>query len=149
MKIVSYSPPYRNQVIQIAQQIHATSVYADLPLDEDWLIANLNSYGNNPATYFSLVMRDEEVYGGFLGSVSRTFFCKELLARDMGWWVKPEKRGSGAAILLLRDFERWSREKGARKIMIGQTGVVDIEKTTQLFIHCGYTPIGFNCVKDL
>lgn len=150
MKTIPYDQKYRDEVIEIARNIHATSVYADMPMEEDWLLENLMNYGRNPATFFELVVNSSgECYGGFLGTCSRTFFCRQKLARDMGWWVKPEKRGTGAAILLLRSFEGWARAQGARKVMIGQTGVIDIEKTTRLFEHCGYTVIGYNTVKDL
>jgi hypothetical protein len=149
MYVTPYEPKYKDQVIEIARRIHEKSVYADMPLEEDRLVAQLDAYGRNPDTYFRLAVRGDEVYGGFLGTVGWTFFCREKLARDMGWWVKPEKRGSVAAISLLRDFEAWARAKGARKAMIGQTGVIDIIKTTELFKHCGYKICGFNTVKDL
>jgi GNAT superfamily N-acetyltransferase len=150
IEIVNYEDRHLTQVIDIAREIHEHSVYADIPMDEPKLIQQLKAFNfDAPNGYFRLAVMDGIVYGGFLGVVSPTFFCPEKIAKDQGWWVKPRYRGSSAAIRLLRDFERWAREKGARKVMIGQTGVENIEKTTRLFKHCGYEVCGYNTVKDL
>ena len=81
--------------------------------------------------------------------MSSTFFCDELLAKDLAWMVTEDKRGHGAALKLLSDFEEWAISKGARKIMIGQSTARDMEKTTKLYLHLGYHLIGFNTVKEL
>ena len=52
-------------------------------------------------------------------------------------------------MLLLADFERWARAKGARKLMIGQSGVENLRRTAALFQHCGFTFTGVNAAKDL
>jgi len=49
----------------------------------------------------------------------------------------------------LVEFEKWARIKGAKKMMVGQTGVKNIPRTTQFFNHCGFDICGVNTVKDL
>lgn len=150
IQIIKYDDKYRDQVIEIAHQIHQASLYANIIMDEDKLVQEL-SYASHthPSGYFRLAVLGDKVYGAFLGMISRGFFCDALIAKDMGWWVKPEHRGSPAALRLLRDFEKWAKEMGATKSMIGQTGVENIDKTTRLFEHCGYEIVGYNTSKDL
>ncbi|MDY7579365.1 hypothetical protein RGU70_13685 [Herbaspirillum sp. RTI4] len=150
IQIVEYSDEYRDQVIAGAHQMHADSIYADLPLDEDKVIRQLAACGNiAPDRFFRLAVRKGEVMGGFYGHYSRAFFCDELLAHDMGWWVLRDKRGTAAAVVLLAAFEVWAKERGAKKVMVGQSTAIDIGRTTKLYRHCGFRVIGFNTVKDI
>lgn len=150
IQIVDFTIEYVDQVLEGAEEMHRNSIYHDMPLDKEKVVRQLASCGVVvPDRYFRLAVRDGKVFGGFYGHVRRTFFCDELLAHDMGWWVLEHSRGSAAAILLLADFERWAREQGARKVMVGQSTERNIERTTKLFEHCGFRMIGFNTVKDL
>lgn len=149
-RLIPYEPRFEAGVLEIAHELHQESVYRALPMDEHKVIAQLSgpfSQGEN--NYFRMVVKGDEVYGGFLGSLVRTFFGSALIARDHGWWVKRSRRGTGAAVILLADFERWAREKGASWCVIGQSSAIDMEKTVKLYSHCGYTITGFNTVKEL
>lgn len=150
IQIVNLSAEYLGQAVEIAKEMHHNSVYADMPLDTGKVIRQLSACGTLvPDRYFRIAVRRDELLGGFYGHVRRTFFCDELLAHDMGWWVKKSARGSAAAIRLLADFERWAAEQGARKVMVGQSTAINVEATTRLFEHCGFRVIGFNTVKDI
>lgn len=150
IQIIPWADEYRDQALAIAREMHVNSIYADLPLDEAKVCRQLSACGNLvPDRYFRMAVRKGELLGGFYGHVRRTFFCDELLAHDMGWWVKASRRGSAAAILLLADFEQWAHTNGARKVMVGQSTARDVARTTKLYEHCGYRVIGFNTVKDL
>lgn len=151
IKVIEFDAKYAAGALEIAREIHAHSLYANMPLDEAKVMRQLSAAGGAvvPDRYFRLAVRGDEVLGGFYGAVSKTFFCDELLARDMGWWVKQTARGGAAAVLLLLDFERWARAAGARKCMVGQSGVEDIERTKRLYEHCGFTLTGYNTAKEL
>lgn len=150
IQIVDYSDRYRDGMVQVAREIHARSLYRDMPLDEPKVLAQLALAGNAaPQRFFKLAVRGDDVLGGFLGCTFTTFFCDEILARDLGWWVRESSRGGAAAILLLGAFEAWARDRGARKSMVGQSGIDNIERTTRLYIHCGYMVTGFNTSKEL
>lgn len=152
IKIVDWDAgKYLSQAVSIAHEMHANSIFRDLPLDEAKVFRQLAAAGTSivPDRYFRIAVSGDEPLGGFYGHIQRSFFCDETLAHDMGWWVKKEARGSLAAPLLLLDFERWAREKGARKVMVGQSTEQDIAKTTKLFEGCGFRVIGYNTVKDL
>ena len=151
IQVVDYSHEYLEGTLHVAREIHAHSIYANMPLDESKLIRQLAAagWGMLPDRYFRLAVRNGEVLGGFYGCTLKVFFCDELTAKDMGWWVKETARGGAAAVLLLADFERWAREHGARKCMVGQSGVENIERTRKLFEHCGYALTGYNTSKEL
>ena len=150
IKLIPYSSEYRDQAMQIGRQMHADSIYRDLPFDENKTEKQLALCNIDvPERYFKLAIRDGEVLGGMLGCVKRSFFCDELFASDMGWWVAESHRGSCAALKLLDDFVEWAQSKGARKVMVGQSTGRNIEQTTKLYQHCGFRIIGYNTVKDI
>lgn len=150
IQILPWSSEWRDQALPIMREMHANSIFSALPLDEAKVIRQISACGNLvPDRYFKIAVLNGEGLGAFYGHVQRSFFCDEILAHDMGWWVKKDAHGSLAAPLLLLDFEQWAREKGARKVMVGQSTEQDIEKTTQLFRNCGFRVTGYNTVKDL
>lgn len=149
-QIVPYSDEYRDQAILIGQEMHRNSIYADMPFNWEKTEQQISLCNEAvPNRYFKLAVRESTVIGAMLGIIQPTFFCDELLAQDMGWWVPRSRRGQGAALKLLADFEMWARDKGARKLIVGQSTEVNIKQTTKLYMHLGFRLTGFNTVKDL
>lgn len=65
---------------------------------------------------------DGQITAFFKGSVSTFFFSMtDKYASDLGFYVKPEFRGGGAAVKLIAAYEEWARKKGVldEDIMIG------------------------------
>ena len=150
IQIVDYDEQYRDGVVNVAREIHAHSIYRNMPMDESKVVRQLALAGGiAPDRFFKLAVRGGDVLGGFLGCTFVPFFADSLLARDLGWWVKESSRGGAAAILLLQAFESWARACGATKAMVGQSGIENIERTTGLYVHCGYSITGFNTCKEL
>jgi hypothetical protein len=137
VQIVPFTRNYLESALEVAREVRAQSVYAHLPVNWDKVAAQLMAAGTDecPDRYFRLAVRGDRVLGGLYGCVQRVFFADFLMAKDLGWWVRSEARGSIAALALL--------------LGLGQTGVYDLEKTGRLFKHAGYDFVGYNAQKDL
>lgn len=150
IEILPWSVKWLAQALPVMHEMHQNSIYADMPLDEDKVIRQLSASGHAvPERYFRIAVLDDEGLGAFYGCVQRTFFNDMLIALDMGWWVKKDARHTFAAPLLLLDFEKWAKEKGACKVCVAQSTAVNIGATTKLFEACGYRVTGANTVKDI
>ena len=148
-QLVRYSYAYKEQVLELARQMHEESAaHSGMALDRRKLAERLGAAAESSTAYVMLAVRDGTVLGGFLGTITGTFFSDELAAKDLAWFVSKERRGSVAAVTLVRDFERWARAMGAKRIFLGQSTGVDIEKTRALYEHLGYRTVGFNAVKE-
>lgn len=151
VQILPFSLKYLESALEVAREVRSQSVYAHLPVNWDKVASQLlaASAGQHPDRYFRIAVRGERVLGGLYGCVQPVFFADFLMAKDLGWWVRTEARGGVAALALLLDFEDWAREKGAKKIGLGQTGLHDLERTGRLFRHAGFSFVGYNAQKDL
>jgi hypothetical protein len=151
IRVVPFSLQYLESAMEVAREVREQSVYAHLPVNWDKVASQLlaASAGQQPDRYFRVAVRGERVLGGLYGCLQTVFFADFLMAKDLGWWVRSEARGGVAALALLLDFEDWAREKGAKKIGLGQTGIHDIERTGRLFRHAGFEFVGYNAQKDL
>ena len=149
IQVIPYDRKYRAQSIEIAREMVRDSAYGDMPFDGEKVMDQIEGpFSRGGQYFFKIAVLGDEVYGGFLGMVFRSLFCDQLIAKDIGWWVKKSKRGSAAAIALLREFEAWGVASGAVKLMVGQASGIDIEKTTKLYQHCGYSVVGYNTMKN-
>lgn len=59
-------------------------------------------------------------------------------------YVRPDKRGTRAAVELLREYIRWGRETGAREILFGVSNGHNPERTARLFEKLGAECVGFH-----
>ena len=68
-----------------------------------------------------LVVEDVKVIGGFMGMVTEHFFGHSKSSVDFGVYVLKESRHSKAAMLLIKEYVKQAKDKGATDIGIGNT----------------------------
>lgn len=138
------------QVVSLAREMHAESAsHSDASLNEVKLLLQLRSPITNPDVYVKFAVRGNDVIGGFFGVITTMFFSDDRAASDRAWFVRRDRRGSMAAVTLVRDFEEWAKEKGVRKFFLGQSTGVNVDTTKALYEHLGYRVVGVNTVKEL
>jgi L-amino acid N-acyltransferase YncA len=81
---------------------------------------------------YGLLMADFYVYRCFDG----LFTTQDVL------YVKPEKRGTRAAALLMRELISWSKELGAREIIGGNDNEFDSDRTAKFLSRFGFRKVG-------
>lgn len=64
-------------------------------------------------------------------------------------YVRPENRGGTTAIRLIRAFEAWAKDRGARYARPGITTMIHPDRTARLYQALGYEPIGYCLRKEL
>ncbi len=85
---------------------------------------------------------DNEVVGMIAGRIggydftSGVFVCLEVL------FVRPDKRGTRAAVKLLREYIRWGEIVGAREIFFGVSNPRNAARASRLYEHLGAERIG-------
>lgn len=82
---------------------------------------------------------DDEPVGLFVGFVGEDWFGPDRYAADLTFWVRPESRGSSAAVRLLFAFEGWAESKGAKEIRVGVSTGIGVERAASFYMKAGYT----------
>lgn len=152
--IVEYDPKYNTRLLALARDIHAASIHADLPLDEEKLLKQLAMSGNlAPDRWFRIAVDHltGEVLGAFYGCVTRLFFSDEKCAKDIGQWCRRDGRSRNAHAVLVGAFEDWARSQGAKKVALGYSlaEADNIEVMRRLAEFHGYKVLGYNTMKEL
>ena len=92
--------------------------------------------------------RDDKIVGIYIGYLTNWQFSDDLVAQDITWYVLPKFRKGRASIALIKEFEHWAHNKGAKSICPGSMTGGNIDYVRKLYEKLGYTTIGFNFRKD-
>ncbi|MDD5388887.1 MAG: hypothetical protein PHD37_06050 [Gallionellaceae bacterium] len=87
---------------------------------------------------------DSSVVGMLAGYVVDYFFCDALVAQDKFFFVKPEARGSSAAIKLLLGFRSWVERRGAHELNINMSVAVNMDRFNLMMAKLGFQCCGSN-----
>lgn len=64
-------------------------------------------------------------------------------------YVKPEKRGTRAATLLMRELITWSDDLGANEIIGGVDNETNIDRTAKFLSHFGFKKVGYAMRREV
>ena len=64
-------------------------------------------------------------------------------------YVKPENRGTRAAVLLMKHLVDWSRELGASEIVGGNDNDFKSDRTSKFLQHFGFRKVGYAMTMNL
>jgi len=131
-------------MLDMAVLMHQESpVYKDLPLD----LVKLENLGNvamdSPHLATIIVSTTDGQLTGMLGAISTTeYFGPAITTCDLFLYVLPERRGSTAALRLLKKYDQWAVDLGATRINLGITTGLFLAETGRLYEAAGYTHAG-------
>lgn len=135
-----------DEFIALARQMHEESTSRDLEFSEQ----TLKTLIARPETFCVLAKKDGLVVGGMLGFITQHYFSEDKKAVESGLYVKPEHRNGMTGTRLIKTFESWAKENGAKHIWIGySTGIGDIDRMKDYYSALGYNYEGFFCRKKL
>lgn len=132
------------QLVEMARAMHAESPrYQNKQFDEGVTAQFINILisGSDFCVFVSGIASD---LTGMIGcSVSPFFFSfVDKYACDVGFYVKPEHRGGGSALKLIKAYEDWALEKGVLPEDITLGVSCENKKLGELMTKMGYTQSG-------
>ena len=130
--------------VALGRVMHATSIYEFLPFDEDIAWRTATDYIGKDGCCALLVMSGDEAVGMHLASLTSYFFSPAILAASLVTFVRPDKRGGRAALLLMRAYLDWAKTHHADEAYIGVSIGVENDKSHRFFTHLGFTHVGGN-----
>lgn len=97
-----------------------------------------------------LVSFDESKPVGFLwGHCHSLPWSKSRLAFDTILYVCPKYRGSSVGFRLMKEYEKWAKEKGATEVQISVASGIHEDKTINFYKDMGYHYVGSQFRKEI
>ena len=120
-------------IVEMGAEFHEFGPYRDIPYDPEATGAFVGGVIHAGAVF----IHDQGMIGGCL--VPLYFNPRHFIASELFWWAKRDGRG------LLRAFEGWARETGARAVTLSALETDRVNLTAKLFERLGYQrrEIGF------
>lgn len=90
-----------------------------------------------------VVEQNREVIGYLMGLMESYAFTSGIFCVQEVLYVRPDKRGTRAAVHLIKEFVDWARIVGAREMIFGISNKFQPERTARLFEKiAGAEPVG-------
>lgn len=88
--------------------------------------------------------RNGRIIGVFWGHIDQHFFSEALVATEYMFYVKPDFRGTSAALRLMHAYKTWAKNRKAQEIMICMTIGVEPGKFDKFVQKLGFKYVGGN-----
>lgn len=84
-----------------------------------------------------------QVVGLTLSSINAYRASAGLFTTQEVLFVRPEKRGTRAAVLLMKNLIDWSKQLGAKEIIGGNDNEFNSDRTAAFLEHFGFRRVGY------
>lgn len=138
-------------LVAMAQQMQAESpVYAPYPFEPD-VVARWGEISTGSDDWLCLIAEDEEQgpVGMLIVGCVPMLFCRQQMVEDIAFYVKPQWRGTTAALRLMRTLEPWAKARGAVSMRMGITTGTNPEAAIRFLERFGFTQTGVLLSKTL
>lgn len=93
---------------------------------------------------------DGVIAGGLVGLLNCAWFAPGVVtAHELAWWVDPEHRQGVEGIKLVKEFERWAKEKGAKFVTLTDLIIGEEYPVGKLIGRMGYKEIERAHIKEV
>lgn len=137
----------KDAVLALAQA-GAEEAHPEVPFDSEvawqtWVEAMTTGH---PVIF--IVEHAGEVFGILSGFVQGYQFARGLFVAQEVIYVRPDKRGSRAAALLVAEFIKWGELMDARQIMFSITSGIRPDSTARFFSRFGAKQVGHTLILN-
>lgn len=137
------------EIFYMAVEFKIVSPYADLPISDQRIIDCLSEALQSDDYGVFIAEEGNESVGFVVGMLTKTLFSESKVAGELAWWVKPESRSSGIGIELLKAYEQWAKEAGAKLVSVSLLENDDLHIIDKIYTKAGYTPVERSYIKEL
>tara|TARA_R110001592_G_scaffold131052_1_gene344642 strand:- start:17130 stop:17585 length:456 start_codon:yes stop_codon:yes gene_type:complete len=138
-----------NRIKELFPTIQAETRYKDFSINYEKL-ENLyhNQFAEDPVVKVFYALEGDELVGFGAFVITAHYFTDQLIASDIIVYVRPERRGSLAAVKLLKNYILWADQQNASHITLGISTGIHPEKTKRFYERLGFKTIGtMHCLE--
>lgn len=149
---VEIIPAGYGQIDELTDMIRADAAegsYAHLTFDPATVRESLTNYIDDEHRTLLSAVDGQSTIGFIAGHMEKSLIGPDLIAGEVAFYVRPEKRGGRTATLLIREFCRWAVRNGARRIVFGNAAGMNDRAYTRLFKRYGFKQMGSIMVMEV
>ena len=132
-------------LLSLGRMMREESLIPYPEIDEDAFRGTVSLLGDG---YLMVIAEDDGPIGMLTAMPSQYVFARVIYAIHDVFFVRPDKRGSRAAFLLVQMFEDWAQEIGATRGVLGVHTGLTMETTGRFYEKLGYRHIGGSFIKE-
>lgn len=138
-------------VLAMGKRMLAESRFSHYGVNEEKLLSVITAMVSptDKACIFLAERATGEIVGMLAGYVTDYFFCDAIVAQDRWFYVRPEYRGSSAAVKLLLTFRQWAQNRKADEFSINMSVGIDMARFNKFMTHLGFGCCGSNFSMSL
>ena len=137
--IRAYEPDDLPEFLRLCQQLHEEGSVKEL----DFSLSKMALFPLKEGLFLELGWSGNAASGMCAGWIDSTFFGEDHVAHMHLWYVEPEFRGGALGPILLKRFEGWAFDQGAKEIWVSQATGINSARTLELFEALGFEMVGF------
>ena len=133
----------------MARAMHAETEFAKFDYSEAKVRALIEASLVEHSRRLIVVEAYDGLVGMIAGQIGELICSHQLQASDRVLYVRPEHRGSRAALLLVKAYLEWAESMGVAAVLMGvSSGGAHMEKAGRFLANMGFAPIGGLYRKD-
>ena len=114
----------------------------EIEFDEDVAYATCYQYLDTASPTIYIAERDAEPIGFLLADMYSYRAANGIFTTQEVLFVRPEHRGTRAAVLLMKTLIDWSKQLGAKEIVGGNDNEFQSDRTARFLEHFGFKRVG-------
>ena len=128
-------------LLPLAKEMHGTSIYKDTHYDENIVREYASRFCGNPNKYFRVYYKGDKPMAYLLGYITNYLWGNDILAQEELLFTDQSSQLAG--FKLLKDFEKWAKEKGCKEVNYSVTYAgAPNEQYDKVMTRMGYTKQG-------
>lgn len=136
------------KMIDLGRLMHMESNFRHRNFDSDKLELLGQTILTNPTTWCGLVAEhDNTVIGMYVGYMTEFWFGRDAVAQEYLLYVQQTRRGSLAAVKLIKEYEQWAWQNGATEIRPSTSTGIQRDRIRSFYEHMGYEVTGYTFRK--
>lgn len=119
------------------------------PFDEPTLRRVFQDYLAEASPTIFLCEQDRQAIGLAVVDMGGYLYRTGFFVAQRVLYVRPEKRGTRASVLLVKHYTEWAKRLGAVEILGGNDNDFKSERTKSFLEHFGFRQVGYTMSKRL
>ena len=129
----------------------ARKFYASAPslgnFDPDTAVRGWAYFLQNGMGAIFVIEDDGDIHGMIAALKTPDIHSGEMKAVEMAWFVDEKHRGRG--LLLLKEFEKWAKDNGCKKVCMMYLSDLMPEKLKAVYTRLGYKEVELSYLKEV